>query len=173
MAVNEMTEKIYQHERRIDSLEQYSRSNCLILHGCQDVPKNASNFEFENYVCKKINSNLQLSQPLKNKHIDICHILPSKKGKNPIIIKFIKRTIRNEIFFQKKFFKSDPSSAMKTKLSITESLTKRRLRLVEDAKKIFGFKNVWTLKGDVFCFFENKRHYLDDFGDIERVRFSK
>ena len=62
---------------------------------------------------------------------------------------------------------------MKTKLSITESLTKRRLRLVEDASKIFGFKNVWTLKGDVFCFFKNKRHYLDDFGDIERVRFSK
>ena len=62
---------------------------------------------------------------------------------------------------------------MKTKLSITESLTKRRLRLVEDARKIFGFKNVWTLKKDVFYFFKNKRHYLDDFGDIKRVRFSK
>ena len=103
LAVNAMTEKIYQHERRIDSLEHYSRSNSLILHGCQDVPKNASNFEFDSYVCKKINSNLQLSQPLQNKDIDICHVLPSKKGKNPIIIKFIKRTIRNEIFFQKNF----------------------------------------------------------------------
>ena len=40
---------------------------------------------------------------------------------------------------------------MKTKFSITESLTKRRLRLVEDARKIYGFKNVWTLKGDVFA----------------------
>ena len=53
-------------------------------------------------------------------------------------------------FFKKKFLKSDPSSAMKTKLSITKSLTKKQLRLVEDAGKIFGFKNVWTLKGDVF-----------------------
>ena len=86
MAVNEMTEKIYQHEKRIDGLEQYSRSNCLILHGCPDVQKNASNFEFENCVCKKINSNLQLSQPLKNKDIDIYHILSFKKDKNPIII---------------------------------------------------------------------------------------
>ena len=68
-------------------------------------PKNPSNFEFESYVCKKINSNLQFNQPLKNEDIDICHILPSKKGKNPIIIKFIKRTIRNEIFFQKKISK--------------------------------------------------------------------
>ena len=40
-------------------------------------------------------------------------------------------------------------------------------------RKIFGFQNIWTLKEDVFCFFKNKRHYLDDFGDIERVRFSK
>ena len=78
-AVNEMTEKIYQNERRIDSLEQYSRSNCLILHGCQDVPKNASNFKFESYVCKKFNSNLQLSQSLKNGDIDICHILKKVK----------------------------------------------------------------------------------------------
>ena len=37
-------------------------------------------------------------------------------------------------FFKKKFLKSDPSSAMKTKLSITESLTKRRLRLVEEGR---------------------------------------
>ena len=83
MAVNEMTEKIYQHEKRIYSLEQYSHSNCLILHGCQDVPKNTSSFEFEGYVCKKINSNLKLSQPLKNEDIDICHILPSKKRQKP------------------------------------------------------------------------------------------
>ena len=88
MAVNEITEKIYQHER-IDSLKQYSGSNCLILYGCQDVRKNASSFEFESYVCQKINSNLRLSQPLKNKNINICHVLPSKKGKNPIIIKII------------------------------------------------------------------------------------
>ena len=43
----------------------FAGTDCLILHGCQDVPKNASNFEFESYVCKKINSNLQLSQSLK------------------------------------------------------------------------------------------------------------
>ena len=37
MAFNKIIEKIYQHERRIDSLEQYSCSNCLILHGCQHM----------------------------------------------------------------------------------------------------------------------------------------
>ena len=76
-------------------------------------------------------------------------------------------------YLKKKFLNSDLSSAMKTKLSITESLTKRRLRLVENARKIFRFKNVWTLKGDVCCFFKNKRHYTNDFGDIKQVRFSK
>ena len=54
MAVNEMTEKIYQHETRIDSLEHYSRSNCLILHGCQDVQKTQVILNLKTMFVKKL-----------------------------------------------------------------------------------------------------------------------
>ena len=123
---------------------------------------------FENFVLNKLNSKPQPSTPLVNNDIDICHALPSKKSKNPIIIKFVRRTIYNKVFAYKKIFKSiDP----KVKLSITESLTKRRLTLVEEARKVFQFKNIWTLNGMVYCSFKKRKNVIDDFSDIEKIRF--
>ena len=57
------------------------------------------------------------------------------------------------------------------KLAITDSLTRRRSKLLEQSKKLFGFQNVWTPKGNIFCIFEGKRHKIDDFANIARIRF--
>ena len=134
VTIDQLADQLYENERRLDDLEQYSRSNCLILHNDDIPPKESSNQMFENFVLSKLNSKLQLSTPLVNNDIDICHALPSKKSKNPIIIKFVRRTIHNKVFAYKKNLKStDP----KIKLSIIKSLTKRRLRLVEEARKVF------------------------------------
>ena len=63
-----------------------------------------SNQVFENFVLllSKLNSKLQLSTPLVNNDIDICHALSSKKSKNPIVIKFVQRTMCNKVFAYKK-----------------------------------------------------------------------
>ena len=63
------------------------------------------------------------------------------------------------------------STDPKVKLSITESLTKRRLRLVEEAKKVFQLRNVWTLNDTVYCSLKKHKHVIDDFSDIEKIRF--
>ena len=34
ISVEQLADQVYQNERHLDDLEQYSRSNCLILHGC-------------------------------------------------------------------------------------------------------------------------------------------
>ena len=47
---------------------------------------------------------------------------------------------------------------------------KRRLKLVDEARHVFDFKNVWTMKGFVYCRFQGQRHYIDDFSDISRIR---
>ena len=87
-----------------------------------------------------LNCRLNLPSELTHSDIDISHVLPSAKNKNPIIIKFDRRTVRNMVFNHKSNLKtwqeSDP------KLPLTESLTKRRLRLVEQTRELFGFKNV-------------------------------
>ena len=161
--------RFYSNERRLDDQEQYSRSNCLILHGCQDFPpKESNNQVFENYVINKINTKLDLETPVTAQDVDICHLLSSKKKKNPIIIKFVRRTLRNKVFSLKSKLKSsDPHE----KLSITESLTQRRLKLIEEARKVFQFRNVWTVNGSVYCFFDGKKHLIDDFNDISKIRF--
>ena len=120
----------------MDKIEQYSRSNCLILHGYTDAP-DGKDKAFEDHAITKLNSNVDLPTHLQNSDIDIRHSLPSKSYKKPIIIKFVKRTVRNMVFSKKNNLKSDEHSRIK--LSLTVCLTKRRVELIEETRSIFGF----------------------------------
>ena len=103
-----------------------------------------------------LNSKLKLDFEIKTENIDICHILPSRrKDTHPIIIKFVRRSVRQAVYYYKKNLKS--SSDHPEKLAITESLTKRRFALLSEARVAYGFTNVWTLYGNVFSSYENKR----------------
>jgi len=92
---------------------------------------------------KQLNYNLTLPTALNNQDIHICHPLKSKRGKNSIIIKFARRSVRNKVYSLKSNLKSAERNG-NTKLSITEALTKRRLQLVAAANQAFGLKNVWN-----------------------------
>ena len=143
-------------QNSLDDLEQYGCRNCLIVHGCTDQPVGGKYPVFESYVTNKLNSELDLEYKIKSTDIDIYHILPSRKGcPPPIIIKFVRRSVRNLVFYNKKKLKKSQE-----KLSITESLTNRRLLLVMEVKKAFGFNNVWTNNGMVYCFYKIKGKYL-------------
>ena len=89
---------------KLDELEQYSRSNCVILHG-NSIDNKISNSKVEQYVVNTIHSRLELPSNICAADIDICHPLPSKKATKPIIIKFVCRLIRNMVFANKKKFK--------------------------------------------------------------------
>ena len=151
-------------ERRQDDLEQYSRSNCLVIHGCENVPKSKPGkyLEIENFVCNTLNEHLQLDSPLQANDLDIAHSLPSKKG-TPVIVKFIRRTQKNEVYRKKRLLKG-------TKMIITESLTKRRLQLLEKARLEFKQCPVWSWKGEIFVFHNNKKKVIDDFIDITKIK---
>ena len=153
-------------ERRQDDLEQYSRSNCLVIHGCENVPKSKPGkyLEIENFVCNTLNEHLQLDSPLQANDLDIAHPLPSKKG-TPVIVKFIRRSQKNEVqvYRKKRLLKG-------TKMIITESLTKRRLQLLEKARLEFKQCPVWSWKGEIFVFHNNKKKVIDDFIDITKIK---
>ena len=137
--IKDLAKQIEEKEKRMDDLEQYGRSNCLILHGYVDLPKeNAGYVTFENFVLDTLNSRLKFAHSIHNSDIDICHVLPSRKEKNPIIIKFVKRSVRNQVFNNKSLLKATKESD--PKLAITESLTRRRSKLLEQSKKVLGFK---------------------------------
>ena len=127
--LRKLEEDVWKNCRRIDDLEQYSRRNCLILHGCK-ISAQKSYSEFESYVIHKLNSKLDISPAITTHDIDTCHVLPSRKksSNTPIIIKFVRRSVRNAIYAMKKKLKAKKNDD--EKLSITESLTRRRLQLL-------------------------------------------
>ena len=165
--VKELATTVRDNEKKVDDIEQYSRRNCLILHGNKDIPSTGSYSEFELYVLNKLNSRLNLDYKISSSDIDTCHVLPTKRSKPvPIIIKFVRRSVRELVFINKKKLKVDDNSE---KLSITESLTKRRLNLLMEAKKAFGYSNVWSYNGSIYCYFSGKRQVINDITSINDI----
>ena len=165
----ELAKGLQQTERELDDLEQYGRRNCLIPHGSQNVPTDRNYFGFQNFVINKLNTRLKLDYKIKPLDIDTRHVLSCRNNRPPpIIVMFVRRSIRDLVYSNKKKLKDDNNPE---KISITESLTRRRLRLVKNAKDEFGFRNVWTNNGIVYCYHNNCRQVINDFYDIEK--FSK
>ena len=140
-------------EFSIDELEQYGRNNCLILHGLHNFPYAHSNYD--EFLLKVITTlNLHLNLSLDINCVDIAHPLPrARNGNTPIKIKFLRKSTRNQVFKRKRLFS-------RTGLAVTESLTKRRLSLLNVAKSLLGDKNVWTYKGTVFTNINSKHEKI-------------
>ena len=66
----------------------------------------------------------------------------SKSKRRPITIKFISYNNRREIFNNKKQLKG-------TGVSITESLTAERMRMLKTARDQLCFKDVWSIDGRI------------------------
>ena len=155
-------DRIHSVEKFIDDLEQYGRSNCLIIYGAKDVPKEGKHLECENFVSDLLNEKIKPETPLQVHDLDIAHPLRARKG-TPVIIKFLRRIQRNYIYAKKKILKSSG-------LVITESLTKRRLKLLEAARSAFPWRSVWTMKGDIYVFHNNRRQVIHHFHDINKIK---
>ena len=109
--------------------------------------------------------NSQLDYPLQTHDLDTAHQLPSNKG-TLIIVKFLRRTQRNEVYRKKRLLKG-------SSVIITESLTRRRLKLLEKTRAEVDQCPVWTWKGEVFVLHNNKRTHINDFSDIPRTKANR
>ena len=72
-----------------------------------------------------------------------CRIGQKKASSNKpkaVIIKFISYNARKIIFLNKKVLKG-------TQVSITESLTAKRMRILKEAREKHQFQNLWTRDG--------------------------
>ena len=79
---------------------------------------------------------------MTEKELDRTHSIDNLKSGNkrprPIIVKFARYSTRRKVLVNKKKLKN-------TGISITESLTKRRMEFIEKSKSEFGFNNDCTL----------------------------
>ena len=127
-------------EKKVDRQEQYSRRNCLLLHGV----KEGDNEDTDKIVVKLTQDDL--GEEIDVADLDRTHRIGNSKNLNgktrPIIVKFARYNVRKRIFGNKKKLKGKP-------VSITESLTKFRVEKLQEARETHGRENVWTYDGRI------------------------
>uniref|UniRef100_A0A8D9ARK6 Uncharacterized protein n=1 Tax=Cacopsylla melanoneura TaxID=428564 RepID=A0A8D9ARK6_9HEMI len=133
-------------KNRVDELEQYGRRNSVRIFGLPEEP----NENAVNTVMKVVKDKLGI-QIIKS-NIDACHRVGKGTGQKPraIICKFTSRLIRDDVFFSKKKLAG-------SNVSIKEDLTRDRMKLYNKVCEKFGFKSVWTLRGNVHLAYKNKK----------------
>ena len=132
--------------KEVDDLEQYSRRNCLVLHGIKE-----SKDESTDQLAVQMFSE-ELAVDVKVEDLDRSHRLGKPREDNkprPIIVKFARYAVRSNVFSNKKKLKGK-------NLLITESLTVYRMKLLDEARMKYGVRNVWTFDGRVMCRENNK-----------------
>ena len=137
---DDLTLQITKLEEEVDSLQQYSRRNCLLIHQVHEVPKEDTDELALGIIKEKLNIHLDGSD------LDRSHRIGRKTNtkSRPIIVKFTSYNTRNKVFRAKRKLKG-------LGITITESLTKHRMQLLNEAKQITGVKTTWTMDGRIFC----------------------
>ena len=101
--VAELTQKVDDLSEVVEKQEQYSRRNCLLLHGIHEKKQ-----ENTDELCiKAINDNLDLD--INNRDIDRTHHIGNPRNTDekprPIIIKLVRYNDKKKIFDSKKKLK--------------------------------------------------------------------
>ena len=124
--INSLNVRLDKADRALDRQEQYSRRNCLLIHGI-DEENQENTDEVVINVLKK-----EMDEEITHLDIDRSHCLGNRKfdtsKPRPIIIKFSRYNVRARIFKNKRKLKGK-------RTSVTESLTKTRMEKLEKARK--------------------------------------
>ena len=114
------------------------------IHGVPEKPKESPD-QCKTEFVKNVQQHLDIQ--LNNSYIKRAHRIGKKKenGKpRPIIVRLYDPELRNLIYINKKKCKG-------SKISITESLTKRRMEIKSSAEQQYGPNNVWTKEGRIYA----------------------
>ena len=106
-------------EQQVNRQEQYSRRNCLLIHGIEERRQEVT----DEVVIQTITLEMHIDPDVED--IDRTHrigAISENKGKKRLKGK---------------------------NLSITESLSKLRMRKLKTARDEYGFRNVWTVDGKI------------------------
>ena len=135
--VSYFPEKLGKIEESIDAQQQYSRRNCILLHGIEETKGE----DTDNIVLEVLNSDMDLN--ISKTALDRSRRIGNPKSKTnsgPIIAKFVRYYGRRDVFMNKKCLKGKDKA-------ITESLTAFRMQKLKNARDKHVLFNVWTVDG--------------------------
>ncbi|XP_046686224.1 uncharacterized protein LOC124371900 [Homalodisca vitripennis] len=149
----QLKKKVAALENRVEEMEQYSRSNCVEIHG---IPEEKT----ENVVSVVKEVGKALDMPITDSMIDACHRLGRRSGPNnqpaAIIVKFVRRLDKEELMkkrtVKKNFSTRHINMTTDSQIYINESLSPARRRLfvmAREAKKTKNFKYLWVRNGKI------------------------
>jgi len=166
-----LDEKTRQLSRAIDDQEQYSRRNCLLVHGVPETGNKDEDFDkiladvFRNE--DTMNLGIKIEEEVSRAHrLGKLSTYAQRTTRNnklrtrPIIVRFLSYRWRSQVFFAKKHLKG-------TGIVITENLTSCRHKLSKATQEKFGFKSVWTIDGRIMANVNNKKVVIDDYSDLK------
>ncbi|XP_068738150.1 uncharacterized protein [Montipora capricornis] len=150
--IDRQDQSLYRVESALDETQQYLRRDCLEING---VP--ISSYENPNQLVKEVG--LFAGVEIDDRHIAAAHKLPdSKNVKNRLIVKFIQRDKREELYKHRKNLVGKNISHLPSvedgsgKIFINESLTSYRKRLfgrIREYKRNNNLKYLWTSNGKI------------------------
>lgn len=147
---------LYRIECSLDETQQYLRRDCLEVTG---VPITSQNNP--NQIVKEIGSLIGVE--IEDSDIATAHRLPdTQKVKNRLIVKFLRREKREEVYKKRKNLvgkntshlpsAAETNNSGNSKIYINESLTNYRKRLfgrIKEYKRANNAKYLWTSNGKI------------------------
>lgn len=147
-----LKKKVFQLEDELDEAQQYSRRNCVEVHGLA--------VEDDNVMGAVKDVGIALGMNIEESMIDTCHTIgkkPGVAGPPAIIIKFVRRMDAEKMLAKRREKRQLSTRHLNiptdTPIYINESLTqKRRLLLsrARAAKREKNYKWAWVRSGKVY-----------------------
>ena len=144
--IKRLESKLSNVEARVEELEQYSRRNCLVIHGIKENPQENT----DELVCELAKDHLEVE--IQPHDIDRSHRIGEKgrldrKGNalpRPIIAKFATYGPRSRFYAARSKLKS-------TRIFIHENLTIERQKLLRNVRSKYPPPNnkIWTQDGKI------------------------
>ncbi|KAL1447519.1 hypothetical protein WDU94_010888 [Cyamophila willieti] len=143
---------------RTNDLEQYSRRNCILIHGVKEERS-------EDCIALALNLFHRMKLNIDFPHIDRAHRLKGKKSpgrSRAIIVKFCSYHHKRMVYSNKKLLKGSG-------MYVSESLTRSNFQILCEANKAFSQGNVWTLDGRIYVKVGDEKHVITNMRQLNSL----
>lgn len=153
----DVSQKLSELELTVDTNTQRAYNKCLLVHG---VPESE---EIYPAVLNLFNTKLKIS--IDKSVIADCYRLGkkdvnNKKQPRPIVVEFIHKYERDNIFYNKRALKG-------TKIVITELLTRLRLQIFQKCQSVYK-QQCWTVNGNIIVVIDGKKVFISNKNDMRK-----
>ena len=154
--INSLNVKLDKANRALDRQEQYSRRNCLLIHGTDEEKRENTDEVVINVLKKEMDEemthlDIHRSHRLGNQKLD-------KSKLRPIIIKFYRYNVRARIYKHKRKLKGE-------RTRVTENFTKTRMEKLQKSGEEHGFQSVSSNDGKILYIDVNDHNSVKVFYD--------